>query len=63
MTEGLLPCPKCGNQNAQMFDDGRHYYITCNSCHSTIYGGTASADTANFWNYLSLKSKKEAIHV
>ena len=59
MTEGLLPCWKCGIQNAQLYTMNRGYYIVCSHCNTISPIFKSSLAAAKSWNDAYLDHKKE----
>ena len=64
MTEGLLPCWRCGNKNLQMYMLKANYYVSCPECDTISPLFKASLLAAKYWNdmYLEHKYEKEANH-
>ena len=50
MTEGLLPCWKCGIQNAQLYMMNHGYYIVCSHCKTASPFFKSSLAAAKSWN-------------
>ena len=59
MTEGLLPCWRCGVQDAQMYYAKGKYHIICSHCKTASPFFKSSLAAAKFWNDDYLNHRKE----
>ena len=61
MTEGLLPCWRCGNKDVQLYTMKSKFYVTCNQCDTISPLYTTSLAAVKSWNdvYLEYRFKKE----
>ena len=50
MTEGLLPCWRCGKDGAQLYSMKKNYYIACSLCDTVSPLFTSSLNAAKYWN-------------
>lgn len=68
MTEGLLPCWRCGKEGAQLYSMKSKYYVACPFCDtiSPLYKSSLAA--AKSWNDMYLEQRykgddgKEDVH-
>ncbi|MBQ4401702.1 MAG: hypothetical protein II832_06015 [Synergistaceae bacterium] len=64
MTEGLLPCWRCGNKDVQLCQVKAHYYVSCPECNTISPLFKASLLATKYWKdmYSEHKDEKEASH-
>ena len=58
MTEGLLPCWRCGKDGAQLCSMKKNYYITCSHCDTVSPLFKTSLKAAKYWNDTYLENKE-----
>ena len=62
MTEGLLPCWRCGNKDVQLYTMKSKFYIVCAQCDTVSPLFNSSLQAAKSWNdtYVEHRFAKEA---
>ena len=62
MTEGLLPCWRCGNKNVQLCAMKSKFYVVCDQCDTVSPLYNSSIKAAQSWNdtYVEHRFAKEA---